>query len=122
MKIYNKIRMNMSTNEVLEEDSFEYEGEIAQAGPAAVPIITAVGSAVFSAAATAIVQNQFSKDAPAMPTLPGQELVTPGEQPIEPKTGLKEAGILAEKTKRRKQGYLQSFGGLPEEVQSFGLI
>ena len=110
----------MSTNEILEEDSYEYEGEVAQAGPAAIPFIQAIGTAVFSAAATSMVQNAMAPDAPEMPGIPAATV--PGEQPVEPKATLKEQDLLASQAKRKKQGYLQSFGGLSEETNSFGLI
>ena len=32
MKIYNWVVVSMSTGEIIEEDSFEYEGEVAQCG------------------------------------------------------------------------------------------
>lgn len=112
----------MKTGETIEEDSFEYEGEVAQAGAAAIPVIQTVGVAMFSAAATAMVQNMMAPDVPAMPGAAAAGLVKPEEQPIEPTDTLKEQELLAAETKRKKQGFLQSFGGLPEEVNSFGLI
>jgi hypothetical protein len=118
MKIYNKVVMNMSTGETIEEDSYEYDGPIAQSAPLIIPAATAL----FSAAATAVIQKNFGPGDPDMPELPGQEFADPAKQPKEPGDNLKEQGILAAETKRKKQGYLQSFGGLPEETQSFGLI
>lgn len=122
MKIYNKVVIDLRTGETIEEDSYEYNGSIMKCGPAIVPVVQAVAVAAFSAAATAVVEKNMGPDAPEMPQLPGQELLAAEEQPVEPKDTLKEQEMLAAETKRKKQGYLQSFGGMPEETQSFGLI
>lgn len=61
MKIYNKIVIDMNTNEVLEEDSFEYDGPVAYCAPVIpyIPLIAAglgVGGSLYSA-------NQAQKNA-----------------------------------------------------------
>jgi len=117
MKIYNKVVIDLSTGETIEEDSYEYDGPIMKLAPLVVPVATAL----FTAAATAVVQKNFGPSDPEMPALPGQPFADPANQPLEPTDTLKEQELLASQTKRKKQGFLESFG-LPEETQSFGLI
>lgn len=115
MKIYTRVVIDLSTGETIEEDSYEYDGPVMKCGAAAIPIAVAVFSSVASVAA----QKYLGPDTPDAPAMPG--MAAPEEQPVEPGDNLKEQEMLASETKRKKQGYLQSFGGL-DEANSFGLI
>jgi hypothetical protein len=117
MKIYNRVVIDLSTGETIEEDSYEYDGPVMKCmGAAAIPIAVAVFSSVASVAA----QKYLGPDTPDAPAMPGLE--APEEQPVEPKDNLMEQDMLASKKKRQQQGYLQSFGGLDELNTGFGLV
>ena len=58
MKIYNKLKINIDTGQVIAEDSFEYVGPIAQCGPSGSTTTTAVDEAYNARMATLSEEQQ----------------------------------------------------------------
>ena len=87
-------------------------------GPALVPIAVAIASS----AASAVISNAMAPDAPEMTTPESLEKGPAENQTVAPGDKAKEEALLADKEKRKKQGYLESFGSLGSMSNSQALI
>jgi len=87
-------------------------------GPALVPIVTAV----FSAAASTAISSAMAPDAPEQVQPESLEPQPAAIQTIDPGKA-KEAELLKQKDKRKKQGFLESFGETDNtSTANFGLL